>query len=427
LAVSRDVAAVFLFDRQYQMMQIDKSRLWRDLQQMGEVGATVTGGVRRLALSVEDKAGRDLFVGWCRDSGYQVRIDSMGNIYARRKGANEGAAPVVTGSHLDSQPVAGKYDGPYGVLAGLEALRTLDRHNVVTERPIDVVVWTNEEGARFQPPSIAAAVVAGSISPETALASVDSDGVTFGDALRSIGYAGSIDPVRPNMHCYIEAHIEQGPILEGANLDIGVVNGVVGVHAYEVELTGQSAHTGTTPIHYRKDALLGAAHIIEGVRQLARRYEPKGRASVAFLKVSPNARSVIAEKIVLTADCRNTDEVELERMRDELLQVFAESAAQEGLEVSFRNYWSVTPTQFSESCVEAVRRSASDLGYTHENIYSGAGHDAMHIARLAPSAMIFIPCKDGLSHHEAESITVDQAAAGANVLLHTLVELAGTP
>ncbi|MEO9122471.1 MAG: Zn-dependent hydrolase, partial [Burkholderiaceae bacterium] len=268
------------------MIQIDKAQLWRDLQQMGEVGATATGGVRRLALSVEDKAGRDLFVGWCRNAGYEVRVDSVGNIYARREGANSVAAPVVTGSHLDTQPVAGKYDGPYGVLAGLEALRTLDRHGIETEHPIEVVVWTNEEGARFQPPSLGAAVVEGSISVGTALGAADVDGVRFGDALRSIGYAGSVDPVRPKIHCYIEAHIEQGPVLEGASLDIGVVNGVVGVHAFEVELIGQGAHTGTTPIPYRRDALLGAAHIIEGVRELALRHEPKGRASVAFLNVS---------------------------------------------------------------------------------------------------------------------------------------------
>jgi N-carbamoyl-L-amino-acid hydrolase len=407
------------------MIRIDKAQLWRDLQEMGDVGATATGGVRRLALSVEDKAGRDLFVDWCCNAGYQVRVDSVGNIYARREGANSVAAPVVTGSHLDTQPVAGKYDGPYGVLAGLEVLRTLDRHGIETEHPIEVVVWTNEEGARFQPPSLGAAVVEGSISVDVALDARDGDGVRFGDALRSIGYAGSVDVAPPKIHCYIEAHIEQGPVLEGASLDIGVVNGVVGVHAFEVELIGQGAHTGTTPICYRKDALLGAAHIIEGVRELALRHEPKGRASVAFLNVSPNARAVIAGKVALVTDCRNTDAFELERMRAEMLHLFAKSAEKEGLKVNVRSYWSVEPTRFSDVCIGAVKRAAAGLGYSYDDLYSGAGHDAMHLARITQSAMIFIPCKDGLSHHEAESITADQAAAGANVLLHTLIELAG--
>lgn len=405
-------------------MQIDKGRLWRDLQDMGNVGATPTGGVRRLALTPEDGAGRDLFVRWCRDAGYAVRVDGMGNIYARRAGVNESAAPVLTGSHLDSQPVAGKYDGPYGVLAGLEALRTLDRHGVRTRRPIEVVVWTNEEGARFQPPSIAAAVVAGTIAPEAALDVRDSDGVRFGDALSAIGYAGSIDPVRPAIHSYIEAHIEQGPVLEGKGKDIGVVGGIVGVHAYEVELSGQAAHTGTTPIPYRKDALAAAAHIIHGVRQLALGAEPNGRASVASLKITPNARSVVADKVVLTADCRNTNAAALESMHAELLELFKTSARKENVQVKWRNYWSVTPTVFDDACISSVRRAASALGYSHEDLYSGAGHDAMHVARIAPSAMIFIPCKDGLSHHEAESITPEQAEAGANVLLHTLVDLA---
>jgi N-carbamoyl-L-amino-acid hydrolase len=408
------------------MIQIDKMRLWADLQAMGEIGGTTTGGVRRVALTNEDKAGRDLFIHWCRESGYAVRVDMVGNIYARREGSDANAPPVVTGSHLDTQPVAGKYDGPFGVLAGLEALRTLDRHGVKTMRPLDVVVWTNEEGARFQPPSLAAAVVAGSITLNTALETRDIDGIRFGDALRSIGYEGTTDAVIPHIHSYVEAHIEQGPVLESAGTAIGVVHGVVGVHAYQVELTGQAAHTGTTPITHRKDALVGAAHIIEGVRALGLRHEPHGRASVGFLKVSPNARSVIPESVVLTADCRNTDETRLEAMRAELLELFQRAARDEGLQVKVQNYWSVAPTRFAQTCVDAIGRAAQGMGYTHDAIYSGAGHDAMHVARIAPAAMIFIPCKDGLSHHEAESITVDQAAAGANVLLHTLIELAAT-
>ena len=407
-------------------IRIDKDRLWQDLEQMGAVGATPTGGVRRLALSIEDKLGRDLFVRWCVDAGYGVRIDALGNIFARRHGADAGLAPVLTGSHLDTQPVAGKYDGPYGVLAGLEVLRTLDRHQVQTLHPIEVVMWTNEEGARFQPPSLSAATVAGVLSLEEALATTDSDGVRFGDALRSIGYAGDINPVRPAVHCYIEAHIEQGPVLEGAGMDIGVVKGIVGVHAYEVELTGQAAHTGTTPIAYRRDALLGAARIVAAVNELAMRYEPGGRATVAFMRVSPNARSVIAEKVLLTADCRNTDDAQLVAMNAELLSLFARVAEQGRLELHTRNYWSVLPTHFPDLCTAPIRAAAQRLGYSYQDIHSGAGHDAVHLARIAPSAMIFIPCKDGISHHEAESITESQAEAGANVLLHTLLELAGT-
>ena len=405
-------------------MQIDKNRLWADLQAMGDVGATPTGGVRRLALTIEDKAGRELFERWCCESDYAVRVDTIGNIYARRAGSDPLAAPVMTGSHLDSQPVAGKYDGPFGVLAGLEVLRTLDRHGVTTRRPIDVVVWTNEEGARFQPPSIAAAVVAGSIELAAAYDARDSEGVRLEDALRAIGYIGNIDAVRPSVHSYVEAHIEQGPVLEEAVTSIGVVHGVVGVHAYRVELIGKAAHTGTTPISHRRDALFGAARIIEGARQLAIRNEPHGRASVASLEVSPNARSVVADKVVLTADCRHTDEGRLEIMRAELLELFQRSASDENLQVSVHNYWSVAPTRFSPMCIDAVQRAAQGMGYSHDAIYSGAGHDAVQLSIIAPTAMIFIPCKDGLSHHEAESITPEQAAEGANVLLHTLLELA---
>jgi N-carbamoyl-L-amino-acid hydrolase len=402
---------------------VDKQRLWQDLMQMGEVGATPTGGVRRLALTPEDKGGRDLFVAWSKEAGCAITVDAVGNIYARRGGTDDALAPVLTGSHLDSQPVAGKFDGPYGVLAGLEVIRTLNRHRIETRRPIDVVVWTNEEGARFQPPSLAAAVVSGSIAVDTALASVDSDGVRFGDALCAIGYAGERDPVRPAIHAYIEAHIEQGPILEGAHADIGVVHGIVGVHAYEVELTGRAAHTGTTPIEYRQDALLGAARIIQGVYELASRYEPGGRASVGFARITPNARSVVAEKVLLTADCRNTDDAALERMQAELVALIARVAEQGRLKVQTRNYWSVLPTHFPTTCTGAIRAAAERFGYAHQDIYSGAGHDAIHLARIAPSAMIFIPCKDGISHHEAESITPEQAEAGGNVLLHTVLAL----
>jgi N-carbamoyl-L-amino-acid hydrolase len=404
-------------------IKVDQQRLWQDLMQMGEIGATPTGGVRRLALTTEDKAGRDLFVAWCEEAGCAVTVDAVGNIYARRDGTDPSLAPVVTGSHLDSQTVAGKFDGPYGVLAGLEVLRTLNRHRIQTRHPVDVVVWTNEEGARFQPPSLASEVVSGSITLDAALATADGDGVLFGDALRAIGYDGPRNPVRPPVHAYIEAHIEQGPILEGAHADIGVVNGIVGVHAYEIELTGRAAHTGTTPIDYRQDALLGAARIIQGVHELAGRYEPGGRASVAFARVFPNARSVVAEKVLLTADCRNTDEAELERMRVELLELVARVARRGRLEHQTRNYWSVAPTHFPATCTSAIRAAAEQFGYAHQDIYSGAGHDAIHLAKIAPSAMIFIPCKDGVSHHEAESITPEQAYAGANVLLHAVLKL----
>ncbi len=404
--------------------RIDIQRLWRDLQEMGNIGATPTGGVCRLALTQEDKLARDHFIESCRQAGYAIRIDALGNIYARRAGADNTLSPVVTGSHLDSQPVAGKYDGPYGVLAGLEVLRTMDQHGIETRRPVEVVVWTNEEGARFRPTSLSSSVVAGVMPLQAALDTVDDKGIRFGDALEAIGYAGSIDPVGPPMHCYIEAHIEQGPVLERGRAEIGVVNGIVGIEAYEVELTGQAAHTGTTPIDSRRDALLGAARIITGVRQLAMRYEPVGRASVAFARIRPNARSVIADNVLLTADCRSSDDAQLDIMRTEMLSLFSDAAKAERLDLSVRQYWSVPPTHFSSSCIDAVRTATQNLGYTFQDMYSGAAHDAMHIARIAPSAMIFIPCKDGISHNEAESITVEQAQAGCNVLLHTIMAVA---
>ncbi|NYT68219.1 M20 family metallo-hydrolase [Pusillimonas noertemannii] len=407
-----------------QTLCVDGRRLWQSLEQMGELGATPTGGVRRLALSREDKLARDMFVSLCRASGYAVRIDALGNIYARRPGRDESLAPVTTGSHLDSQPVAGKYDGPYGVLAGLEALRSLDQHGVSTRRPIELIVWTNEEGARFQPVCMSSAAVAGVFPVQQALDAQDADGVCVGDALQTIGYAGPHDPVCPAMHCYIEAHIEQGPVLEREGLSIGAVEGVIGIESYEVTLTGQAAHIGTTPMSYRRDALAGAARIIHAVRQLGQAYEPAGRASCSSIQVLPNVRSVIAQQAKLTADCRHENNAQLQAMHGQLRELFTRIAEEEGLALQLDHIWTVPPTHFAPRCVEAVRAASAKWGYGVRKMYSGAAHDAMHIARIAPTGMIFIPCKDGVSHNEAELITPEDAAAGANVLLHTLVALA---
>jgi N-carbamoyl-L-amino-acid hydrolase len=353
-----------------------------------------------------------------------VEVDQIGNMYARRRGRRNDLPPVLIGSHLDTQPTGGKFDGAFGVLTGLEIVRHLNDNEIETDHPLEVVNWTNEEGCRFQPMSLGAEVYAGLLPVDEALACQDADGKRIGDALRAINYRGAAPATGRVAKAYIEAHIEQGPALEEAKIPIGIVDGAMGVNAFEITLSGQEAHTGTTPITRRRDALLGAAKIAIAVNELARRSEPDGRATVAYMNIDPNVRSVVAGRVTLTADCRHTSQVSLDRMTATLRTIFEREAQAGGLGVESRIYWSIPARRFDPLCVSALVESAKELGYAHRMMSSGAGHDAIPVSLVVPTAMLFVPSKDGLSHNEAEYTSPEELAAGCEVMLGAALSLA---
>lgn len=402
---------------------IDAQRLWDAHMALAEVGRIPGDGVCRLAASVEDKAGRDLFARWCREAGLVVRVDRIGNMFARRAGKDESLPPVLIGSHLDSQPTGGRFDGAFGVLAGLEIVRTLDAAGIATTAPIELVNWTNEEGCRFQPSSLGAEVAAGHIALADGLAAKDENGIRLGDALEAIGYLGTAD-VALKARAYLEGHIEQGPILEEKGEAIGIVGGSMGVNAYSVILIGREDHTGTTPVQRRKDALFGAARCIAEVRALALDFEPNGRATVARILAEPNARSVVASKVTFTVDCRHQGEDELNVMTGRLREIIERISHECGLSFTMEPYWVVPPRSFDATCVAALRSAAAALNLTSRPMVSGAGHDAIPIAAVVPTAMVFVPSRDGVSHHVSEYTTPEQLAAGCNVLFRAALELA---
>lgn len=405
--------------------RVNGERLWDSLMEMAQIGATAKGGVSRLALSDEDRRGRDLFVAWAQAAGCSIRVDAMGNIFARRAGRNNDLAPVLTGSHGDSQPSGGKFDGIYGVLAGLEVLRTLNDLGIETERPLEVVNWTNEEGSRFAPAMISSGVYAGVFDLEYGLSRTDAQGISIGQALQQIGYAGSHPVGGEAVHAAFELHIEQGPILEAQDLTIGVVTGAQGQRWYEVELIGRSAHAGTTPMDHRLDALLGFARVVEAVNQLGLEQGAEGRATVGMANIFPNSRNVVPGRVFFSVEFRHPDEAVLECQNQQLEAAVAQIAGQIGLQHSVRQIFEYAPIAFDAECVEVVQASAEGLGYSHRPMISGAGHDACYLNRVAPTAMIFVPCVNGLSHNEAEEIHPHWATAGANVLLQSMLAKAG--
>ena len=402
-------------------VRINGERLWQTLMDMALHGATAKGGVSRLALSEEDRLGRDLFVRWAREAGCQVRVDAMGNIFARREGRDPALAPVVTGSHGDSQPAGGKFDGIYGVLAGLEVLRTLNDHGIETQRAIEVVNWTNEEGSRFAPAMIASGVYAGVFDLEYGLSRVDANGVTLGEALQHIGYAGDQPCQVTPIHAAFELHIEQGPILEAQGITIGVVTGAQGQRWYEVELTGRSAHAGTTPMDHRLDALLGFARVVEAVNGLGVAQGAEGRATVGMANIFPNSRNVVPGRVFFSVEFRHPDEAVLAVLDGQLRDTVQAIAEGIGLQWQLEQIFQYAPIAFDTDCVDTVRQAAQQLGYSHRPMISGAGHDACYLNRVAPTAMIFVPCVDGLSHNEAEHIHPHWAEAGGNVLLQAML------
>ena len=411
-------------DRQHNL-SIDGNRLWNSIMDVAKIGATEKGGNCRLALTDLDKEARDLFIHWCKKANCKISIDKMGNIFARRPGKNPEAAAVMTGSHLDTQPTGGRFDGVYGVLAGLEIIRTLNDLGTQTERPIDVVVWTNEEGSRFAPAMISSAVFSGSIKLEDALAQTDQEGLSIGSELERIGYAGKDEVGSRKIHSYFEAHIEQGPILEAENKTIGIVTGAQGQRWYEINLTGVESHAGPTPMDRRKDALLGAARLIELVNRIGLENSPHACTTVGMINSYPNSRNVIPGQVFLTVDFRHPDDAILAQMNTELRNHLEEIAAKTGLKYEINQILYLPPIVFNENCISAVRQSSKSQGYTSREIISGAGHDACNIASVANSSMIFRPCIDGISHNEVEDAKPEWVAAGGQVLLGAILEMAG--
>jgi len=405
-------------------LMIDGQRLWRSLEGFAEIGATPRGGVCRIALTDADRRARDLFAELSKAAGCTVRVDQMGNIFARREGTDPSRPPILTGSHIDSQPTGGRFDGIYGVLAGLEVLRTLEETATHTAAPIEVAVWTNEEGSRFAPAMVASGVFAGAFTLDYGLSRTDPNGQTLGQALEDIGYAGTeVVGGRP-LGAVIEAHIEQGPILEEEGRTIGVVTGAQGQRWYEIRLQGFEAHAGTTPMALRKDALVGAAEAVLAIEAIAAANNPLARGTVGVLKPTPNSRNTVPGEVFFTADLRHPDEDTLAGMDRALRGFMAGLSKRRNLEAVVEEIWHSPAIVFDGVCVDAVRRAAERRRFAHRDIVSGAGHDACYLARVAPTAMIFIPCKGGVSHNETESATPEDASAGAQILLDVMLELA---
>lgn len=405
---------------------INGERLWNSLMELARIGATERGGVCRLALTEEDRRGRDLFVRWCEEAGCRVRVDAMGNIFARRAGREDTLAPVLSGSHLDSQPTGGKFDGAYGVMAALEAVRTLNDHGIETRRPLEIVSWTNEEGSRFAPAMVGSGVWAGAFDLDYGHSRTDADGVRLGQALAAIGYAGVTMDTNERPAAYLEAHIEQGPILEQEGQTIGVVLGVQGMRWFEITVTGQDAHAGPTPMEGRRDALLAAARAIVAVNQAGLSQTPDGRATVGVIRNRSNSTNVIPGEVFFSVDLRHPQVTALDVMEANLREQCEAIAADSGTGFVMRRIWDSPPVAFADPCIDAVRAGAQTGGYRHRDIYSGAGHDAVYVARVAPTGMIFVPCAGGLSHNEQESATPEDLAAGGDVLLRAMFRLADT-
>ena len=405
-------------------LRIDPDRLWDSLMEMAKIGPGIAGGNNRQTLTDEDSEGRALFQSWCEKAGMGMGVDTMGNMFATRAGTDPDALPVYVGSHLDTQPTGGKYDGVLGVLGGLELVRTLNDLDVSTKHPIVVVNWTNEEGTRYAPAMLASGVFAGRHDQDWAYDRTDSDGKKFGDELKRIGWVGDEQVGSRKMHAMFELHIEQGPILEAENKDIGVVTHGQGLRWIECKISGKESHTGSTPMRMRKNAGRGLALITELVHEIAMKHQPNAVGAIGHIDVYPNSRNIIPGQIVCTVDMRTHLIDILEDMVSEFEERAPKLCSDIGVEFECSIVGQFNPPAFDEDCVSAVREAAVELGYSHMDIVSGAGHDACWINDLAPTAMIMCPCEDGLSHNEAEEISKEWAQAGTDVLLHAVLNTA---
>jgi N-carbamoyl-L-amino-acid hydrolase len=405
-----------------QNLQIDAQRLWDTLMETAKFGATPKGGICRLTLSDFDRQVRDWFKTRCEALGCTVAVDEVGNMFARRAGKDNTLAPIAMGSHLDTQPTGGKFDGALGVLGALEAMRTLHDTGYETNAPIEIVNWTNEEGSRFAPAMLASGVFAGVFTAEFAYARTDRDGKTFGGELQRIGYKGSEQAGARKFGAMFELHIEQGPVLEDERRMIGIVQGVQGMRWYEVTVTGLEAHTGATPMRLRQNALLGAARLIDRVDAIARDHAPDAVGTVGLIENKPNSRNVVPGEVFFTVDFRHPDDKVLDVMEAKFRAALADVLPPLKLTYQEARIWDSPAVKFAPDLIECVRIGAAKAGYQSRDIISGAGHDAAYIARVAPTTMIFVPCLGGISHNEAESTTLEQCAAGAQVLLNAVLE-----
>ena len=408
-------------------IRINGERLWQSIMQMAEIGATANGGSHRLTLSDEDKLGRDLFAAWCAEAGLTLTIDEMGDMFARRAGADDQRPPVGMGSHLDTQPFGGKFDGVFGVLAGLEVVRTLNDHGINTRTALEVVNWTNEEGARFAPAMLASGVYGGVFELDWAQSRVAVDsGATVLDELKRIGYHGDLPARDHPFAAFFECHIEQGPILDDGGISVGVVEAAQGFRWYDISFAGFAQHTGSTPMVGRRNALLGMARVVQAVDDIAQEHAPLARGTVGSqVEVGPGSRNVIPGLVNFTVDLRHPSADTLAAMDAALRSVCREVADDIGLDLSLEQISYTAPVAFDEGCVAALKGACERLGVSHQYITSGAGHDACYVAERAPAAMLFAPCKDGVSHHESESAKPEDLEAVCNVLLQAALDVAG--
>jgi N-carbamoyl-L-amino-acid hydrolase len=405
-------------------IEIDADRLWNTLNQSAAIGPGRTTGLNRQALSDDDKKMRDTFVAWCREAGCKINVDCVGNIFARREGADNTLPAVLMGSHLDTQIAGGRYDGILGVLAGLEVIRTLNDHAITTRRAIEVVCWTNEEGVRFQPPMMGSGAFCGVHETDWVREQSDADEIRFGDELARIGYDGDHRQTLEDIDAYFELHIEQGPILDEEGIHLGIVTGGYTSFGAQIAITGENAHSGPTPMALRKDALVGAALIIAEVNKIGWEYAPQGRTTCARLEVSPNKYGIIADSAKITIDVRHPEAAQARAMLSKALEFVATSKTAANVEADVVKEWAFGDTGFDPELIALVGRVATDLKVSHKQMLSAAGHDAYHLSKHVPTALIFTPCRDGITHNENEHIEANYTVPGVNVLLNAVLDRA---
>ncbi|NVK26168.1 MAG: Zn-dependent hydrolase [Gammaproteobacteria bacterium] len=403
------------------MYFINVDRLWDSLMQMAQIGRTEKGGCNRQALTDLDKQGRDLFISWCHELGMSTRYDEMGNLFARLEGTQPNLPPIITGSHLDTQPTGGKFDGVYGVLAGLEVARTIVENKLKLTHPFEIIAWTNEEGARFSPAMIGSGVWAGEFDLNYGWSCSDKNGVTIKDELNRLAMLGKTACKAFDVAAAFELHIEQGPILEAENTQIGVVTGVQGIKWFDVEFIGKPAHAGPTPMKVRKDPMRASAALINKLYELTDEFGEWSRVTFGDIKVEPGSRNTVPEKLTLAVDLRHPDNAILNQMNQRLEDICRSIEQHLDIKNTIKELWHSPAIEFSNKCINAVEQSVKDLALTHKKMVSGAGHDSVYVSKVAPTSMIFIPCKDGLSHNELESATKQDIGSGANVLLNAIL------